>query len=108
MGVERVVLRMGDGVNFPGRGQTVSVHYTGYLPSGQKFDSSLDTREPFTFRLGMNEVIRGWDEGLALMSLGEKARLTITPDYAYGAKGYPGVIPPNSQLIFEVELLSFR
>jgi len=108
MGVQTEVLRQGDGVNFPSRGQTLVVHWTGYLQSGQKFDSSLDRREPFSFRLGMNQVIRGWDEGLAELSLGQKVRMTISPDFAYGAHGYPGVVPPNATLIFEVELISFR
>uniref|UniRef100_A0A7N8XZC9 peptidylprolyl isomerase n=1 Tax=Mastacembelus armatus TaxID=205130 RepID=A0A7N8XZC9_9TELE len=78
---------------------------TGTLTNGQKFDSSRDRGEPFKFKLGVGEVIRGWDEGVAQMSCGEVAMLTCSPDYAYGARGHPPVIPANSTLIFEVELL---
>lgn len=108
MGVNVEVLRPGDGATFPKKGQTVIVHYVGTLTNGQKFDSSRDRGQPFKFKIGSGEVIRGWDEGVAQMSVGEVAKLTCTPDYAYGAKGYPGVIPPNSTLIFEVELLSIQ
>ncbi|XP_020490932.1 peptidyl-prolyl cis-trans isomerase FKBP1A [Labrus bergylta] len=105
MGVEVETLRPGDGKTFPKRGQTVTVHYVGTLTSGKKFDSSRDRAEPFQFKIGQGEVIKAWDEGVAQMSVGELARLTCSSDYAYGAKGYPPVIPPNSTLIFEVELL---
>jgi len=86
-------------------GKTVSVHYTGTLTDGSKFDSSLDRGRPFSFKLGAGQVIRGWDQGVAGMKVGGKRRLTIPPDLGYGAHGYPPVIPPNSTLIFEVELL---
>ncbi|XP_019968674.1 peptidyl-prolyl cis-trans isomerase FKBP1A-like [Paralichthys olivaceus] len=105
MGVNVETLRQGDGRTFPQRGQRVEVHYVGTLTNGKKFDSSRDRERPFVFKLGLGEVIRAWDEGVARMSIGEVARLTCSPDYAYGASGYPPVIPPNSSLIFEVELL---
>jgi FKBP-type peptidyl-prolyl cis-trans isomerase FkpA len=90
----------------PKTGDTVSVHYTGWLTDGKKFDSSVDRNEPFSFVLGTGQVIQGWDEGVAAMKIGEKARLTIPGEKAYGAQGYPGLIPPNATLIFEVELIS--
>ncbi|XP_029971646.1 peptidyl-prolyl cis-trans isomerase FKBP1A-like [Salarias fasciatus] len=95
-----------DGIR-PQRGQTVVVHYVGTLTNGQKFDSSRDRDEPFKFKLGHGHVIRGWDEGVAQMTRGQVARLTCTPDYAYGDRGFPPIIPGNATLIFEVELLGF-
>jgi len=92
----------------PQKGQTVVVHYTGTLTNGQKFDSSLDRNQPFEFALGLGQVIKGWDEGFAQLKVGEKAKLTIPPEKAYGEQGFPGAIPPNSTLIFEVELLEIR
>jgi FKBP-type peptidyl-prolyl cis-trans isomerase len=95
----------GAGVS-PKKGETVTVHYTGWLTDGTKFDSSLDRNEPFSFVLGTGQVIQGWDQGVAAMRVGDKVKLTIPPDLAYGHAGYPGAIPPNATLIFEVELLS--
>lgn len=86
-------------------GQTVSVHYTGWLENGNKFDSSKDRNDPFRFRLGGGQVIRGWDEGVAGMKVGGTRKLTIPANLGYGARGAGGVIPPNATLIFEVELL---
>ncbi|CAL1580359.1 unnamed protein product [Knipowitschia caucasica] len=105
MGVDKETIRPGDGRTFPRAGQSVKVHYTGTLTNGNKFDSSRDRGKPFVFNIGRGQVIKGWDEGVAQMSVGEVARLTCSPDYAYGASGYPPVIPANSVLIFEVELI---
>lgn len=87
------------------KGQEITVHYTGYLTDGTQFDSSHDRRQPLTIRLGVGQVIRGWDEGFGGMKEGGKRKLTIPPGMGYGARGAGGVIPPNATLIFEVELL---
>lgn len=89
-------------------GMKVSVHYSGWLENGSKFDSSLDRNEPFSFVLGKGQVIRGWDEGVAGMLVGGKRRLSIPPQLGYGSRGAGGVIPPNATLIFEVELLAVQ
>uniref|UniRef100_A0A8D2JG35 peptidylprolyl isomerase n=1 Tax=Sciurus vulgaris TaxID=55149 RepID=A0A8D2JG35_SCIVU len=81
---------------------------TGMLEDGKKFDSSRDRNKPFKFMLGKQEVIRGWEEGVAQMSVGQRAKLTISPDYAYGATGHPGIIPPHATLVFDVELLKLE
>ena len=90
----------------PKAGNVVVVHYTGWLLNGKKFDSSVDRGQPFEFVLGRGQVIKGWDEGVARLRVGDKARLTISPEMGYGAGG--GLIPPNVTLIFEVELLDVR
>ena len=105
-GLRMIVHKEGNGEK-PTAGQTVDVHYTGLLETGTKFDSSHDRNKPISFPLGQGRVIKGWDEAIALMSKGEKRTLVIPPELAYGERGRP-TIPPNSTLIFEVELIDFK
>lgn len=107
MGVDKEVISPGDGTTFPKAGDQLTMHYTGTLTSnGNQFDSSVSRGKPFMFVIGIGQVIRGWDEGVMKMSLGEKATLKISSDYGYGSRGAPGAIPPNADLTFEVELLA--
>jgi FKBP-type peptidyl-prolyl cis-trans isomerase len=103
-GLQYVDEKEGDGA-VARKGTSVTVHYTGTLKDGKKFDSSHDRKQPFTFQLGAGKVIKGWDEGVAGMKVGGKRKLIIPPELGYGARGAGNVIPPNSELTFEVELL---
>ena len=103
-GLKYKVITAGTGA-MPKQGQTVKVHYVGTLADGTKFDSSRDRDDPFKFKLGIGQVIKGWDEGLALMRVGDRYTLIIPPDLGYGARGAGAVIPANATLIFDVELL---
>jgi peptidylprolyl isomerase len=104
----RTIIHVEGTGDMPKVGQKVVVHYTGLLEDGSKFDSSHDRNQPFSFELGMGRVIKGWDEGLALMKKGEKRTFIIPADLGYGSRGAGGVIPPNATLVFEVELLDFK
>ena len=106
-GLQYVVVKEGDGA-VAKAGQTVSVHYTGWLTNGTKFDSSVDRGQPFQFNLGAGQVIKGWDEGVAGMKIGEKRKLIIPPNLGYGDRGAGNVIPPNATLVFDVELLGVQ
>ncbi|KAJ5580864.1 FKBP-type peptidyl-prolyl isomerase [Penicillium hetheringtonii] len=119
MGVDKKVLTPGNGVDFPKKGDNIAMHYTGCLYDaskadnhfmGFKFDSSHNPGRgsPLASPIGVGRLIKGWDEGVPQMSLGKKAILTISPDYGYGANGFPGLIPPNSTLVFEVELMKIN
>lgn len=103
-GLQYIDLKVGTGATAQA-GQTVTVHYTGWLENGKKFDSSVDRGQPFSFPLGAGRVIKGWDEGVQGMKVGGKRKLIIPSNLGYGARGAGGVIPPNATLIFEVELL---
>ncbi len=107
MGLQIEDLKTGTGAEARA-GQKVTVHYVGTLTDGSKFDSSRDRGEGFTFKLGAGQVIKGWDQGVAGMKVGQIRKLTIPPERAYGARGFPPVIPPNATLVFEVELLGVK
>lgn len=106
-GLQYQVLQEGNGA-VATAGHMVSVHYTGWLTNGTKFDSSVDRGQPFQFSLGAGQVIKGWDEGVAGMKIGEKRKLTIPSNLGYGERGAGGAIPPNATLVFDVELLGVQ
>ena len=106
-GLEYIEIEIGTGAQAEA-GKTVSVHYTGKLQDGKVFDSSVSRGDPIIFQLGKGQVIKGWDEGIALMKVGGKAQLIIPPDLGYGERGAGGVIPPNATLVFDVELVDVK
>ena len=106
-GLEYIEVEAGTGTQSEA-GKTVSVHYTGKFQDGKVFDSSIPRGEPITFRLGVGQVIKGWDEGIALMKVGGKAQLVIPPALGYGERGAGGAIPPNATLVFDVELVAVK
>ena len=107
MGVIKKIIKAGQPNTQPRQYQKVTLHYKGLLTNGKQFDTSVGKR-PFTFTLGAGQVIKGWDEGVAQMNLGEVATFEISPDYGYGARGSPPTIPPNAPLIFHVQLLAIN
>lgn len=106
-GLKYVDMFVGKGES-PTQGKTVTVHYTGYLMDGKKFDSSVDRKQPFEFRIGVGQVIKGWDEGVATMKAGGNRKLIIPRQLGYGERGAGSVIPPNAELVFDVELLGVK
>ncbi|HTR81576.1 MAG TPA: FKBP-type peptidyl-prolyl cis-trans isomerase [Bacteroidota bacterium] len=106
-GMKYEIIKEGTGPS-PKRGDSVTVQYTGWLEDGTKFDSSVDRNQPFTFKLGVGQVIQGWDDGVATMKVGGISKFFIPPELGYGSRGAGGVIPPNATLIFQVELLSIK
>lgn len=106
-GLKYVELKEGTGAT-PKPGQTVEVHYVGTLEDGTQFDSSRDRGQPFSFKIGIGQVIKGWDEGVSTIKVGGRRQLIIPPELGYGARGAGGVIPPNATLLFDVELLGVK
>ena len=107
-GVQVEIFAAGDGINYPRAGNIVTVHYTGFLAKdGTRWDSSRDRNKPFKFKLGAEQVIPGLDHGVAQLSIGERAKMTIPADLAYGERGFPGLIPARSDLVFDIELITF-
>jgi FKBP-type peptidyl-prolyl cis-trans isomerase len=101
------VFTAGDGINYPQPGNIVTIHFTGFLLDGKRFDSSRDRGKPFKFKIGGEQVIPGLDLGVSQLSIGERAKITIPSYLAYGEKGFPGLIPPMSDLVFDIELITF-
>ncbi len=101
------IFAAGDGINYPRPGNTVTVHYTGFLEDGSRWDSSRDRNKPLKFKLGSEQVIPGLDLGVAQLSIGERAKMTIPSHLAYGDRGFPGLIPGKSALVFDIELITF-
>ncbi len=108
MELKKEIIKEGEGERVVERGNTIIVHYTGMFEDGSKFDSSLDRNDPFSFSVGVGQVIEGWDKGVIGMRIGEKSKLTIPSSMGYGDAGVPGAIPPKSTLIFEIELLDIK
>ena len=106
-GLQYIDMVEGTGVG-PASGSKVTVHYTGYLLNGKKFDSSVDRNQPFNFVIGYGQVIKGWDEGVASMKIGGKRKLIIPSELGYGQRGAGGAIPPNAELVFDVELIDAK
>eukprot|EP01124_Arcella_intermedia_P009582 TRINITY_DN16262_c0_g1_i2.p1 TRINITY_DN16262_c0_g1~~TRINITY_DN16262_c0_g1_i2.p1 ORF type:complete len:211 (+),score=49.00 TRINITY_DN16262_c0_g1_i2:114-746(+) len=107
-GVVKEIMKAGEGSSKPASGSEVTVHYVGRLPDGTQFDSSRDRNEPFKFKLGEGQVIKGWEEVVKTMKKGEISKVTLKPEYGYGSAGSPPKIPPDATLVFEIELLSWE